>query len=176
MIALWSSKSKLVPDVKSFYIYIYIHTYFIFLTHCEWCYSVGLMIWIFKLGFFWSSSGSPPTASFKKLLCLAWMAKTCVEEEDFFVVYIFIFRIMVERLDWGLGFPPVEMFVRMIVIWIKGDLLAVLWLWFSTGSSTNNEKAIVSPSPTFILGINEWLRSLCSKIIAHGFYRKNENP
>lgn len=54
------------------------------------------------------------------------MAKTCVEEEDFFVVYIFIFRIMVERLDWGLGFPPVEMFVRMIVIWIKGDLLAVL--------------------------------------------------
>lgn len=51
-----------------------------------------------------------------------------VEEEDFFCVYIFIFRIMVERFDWGFGFSPCrfEMFMRMILMWIKGDRLAVL--------------------------------------------------
>lgn len=147
------------------------------LTHCEWwCWAddVNLQAWLFLVQFW-----MPPRQHlFKKAFVLSLNEKVLyVEEEDFFCcLYIFIFRIMVEGFYWSFGFSlcRFEMFMRMILTWIKGDLLAVLWLCFSAGTVTNNEKAIISPSPTFILRINEWLRSLCSKIIAHGPYKKNK--
>lgn len=176
MIALWSSKRKLVPDVKSLYNFFFL-LFLISLTHCEWCCSLGLMMGIFKLGFFWSSSGFLPTASFKKLLCLAWMAKTYRRRGVFFVVlFVYLninFIIMVERLDWGFGFSPCRnvyedgSYLDQKRSFGSPLTLIQYWQW-------DNEKAIISPSPTFILRINEWLRSLCSKIIAHGSYRKKK--
>lgn len=162
MIALWSSKSKLVPDVK-YYIYIYIK-----LTVSN---DVGLMTWIFKLGCSWSSFGSPLTEPFLKASILSWRGSILYVEEDFFccsyiylqnhggkiwLVFVFFFSLWVWNVwKWFLlGSKEIS--------WQSSHFVSVLAVWQIM------KKQSFPLSPTFILGINKWLRSVCSKIIARG--------
>lgn len=136
MIALWSSKSKLVPDVESF-LYIF--------------FNISNSLWMMMLGL---AVPGPvlvhPNSIFIKPQCLGWAAASCARGRRVsFVARVFIFRIVVERFDFFyfflFFFSPVGLkCLRTILTWIKGDLLAALWLCFSAGSLTNSEKAIIS--------------------------------
>lgn len=69
-----------------------------------WADDGNLQAWLFLVQFWF-----PPLQHLLKSFC-AWLEwqKFIEEELGFFcvVVYIFICRIMVQRLDWGFGFSP----------------------------------------------------------------------
>lgn len=100
MIALWSSKSKSVPSVESF-VYLCI-----FLSVSD---DVGLMMRVFRFGFFWSSSGSSPIASLSKSFCalLEWQSLT-YRGRGFLLLYLSLESCW-KDLTGVLGFLPVDL-------------------------------------------------------------------